>query len=454
MKQTAVRFVRFLCALGAVFLIIFINTSSADEYHYNNLLIGDRASGMGGAYTAVSDDATGLYYNPAGVAYATGRNLSASVNAYYNLTKTYDGVIGGHGWERKSSALLPNYFGIVQPLGKLKFGFSYAVPDSSKEDQDQTFSNLSLNPTLQGYNPGVNITSYTINFNNDDNTYQFGPTFAGEIARNLAAGITLYIHQRKVQRTLNQFILFSNSAPGNESYEWTSSFKELSETGVKPVIGIMYSPMDKLSIGVAVSKVVVLSSDLAQQQTKRLEGITVPFDVNGDGIIVSGETTTSLFCSPTDPFCGYFTTKEKKRYPIQTTVGIAYFPTADLLLSADFTYFTKVDDSAFGDREAVLNAAFGAEYYMSRSWALRAGLFTNMANTPEIKAGTAAVADEHTDLYGGSLSISNFTRNTSVTLGGNMSYGTGTSQITTDATKTQDMTIFGWAIFLSSSYSY
>ena len=52
----------------------------ADEYHYNNMLIGDRASGMGGAYTAVSDDATGMFYNPAAIVYVGDRNFSASVN--------------------------------------------------------------------------------------------------------------------------------------------------------------------------------------------------------------------------------------------------------------------------------------------------------------------------------------------------------------------------------------
>jgi len=47
----------------------------ADEFHYNNLLIGDRASGMGGAYTAISDDASGMYYNPAGIVYVTDKNF-------------------------------------------------------------------------------------------------------------------------------------------------------------------------------------------------------------------------------------------------------------------------------------------------------------------------------------------------------------------------------------------
>src|SRR3990172_2529925 len=70
-----------------VFLLLTSHVSlltevMADEYHYNNILIGDRAAGMAGAYTAISDDPSGLYYNPAGIVFAPRRSFSASVNAY------------------------------------------------------------------------------------------------------------------------------------------------------------------------------------------------------------------------------------------------------------------------------------------------------------------------------------------------------------------------------------
>src|SRR5512142_2455055 len=127
----------------------------ADDLHYNNLLVGERASGMGGAYTAVSDDATGLYYNPAGIVYAAGRSVSANVNGYYYSKKTYKDVIGGNGWVRNSAALLPNYFGAVLPLEDYKIGFSYALPDSITSDQEQTFHDLQLSTALQPFNPGA-----------------------------------------------------------------------------------------------------------------------------------------------------------------------------------------------------------------------------------------------------------------------------------------------------------
>jgi len=153
-------------------------SSSADEYHYNNMLIGDRASGMGGAYTAISDDATGMYYNPAGILYVGERNFSASVNAYYSQSKKYENVIGNRPFERNSSALLANFFGIVKPMGNFKVGFSYAVPDAVSEDQNQNFSNVSST-----------VSRFTMNLNNRDSTYNFGPSIAAEINNDLSVGL-------------------------------------------------------------------------------------------------------------------------------------------------------------------------------------------------------------------------------------------------------------------------
>ena len=60
--------------------LVALSTAQADEYHYINMLVGDRAAGMAGAYTAVSDDTGGLFYNPAGIVYAPGSSLSGSMN--------------------------------------------------------------------------------------------------------------------------------------------------------------------------------------------------------------------------------------------------------------------------------------------------------------------------------------------------------------------------------------
>lgn len=390
----------------------------ADEFHYNNLLIGDRASGMGGAYTAISDDATGMYYNPAGIAYVGDRNFSASVNAYYSQTKTYDNVIGGQPFKRESSALLANFFGIVKPFGKFKLGFSYAVPDAVSEDQKQTFTNVS--PTT---------SRFTIDLNNRDTTINFGPSLASEINKDLAAGLTLYVHKRDSQLILNQFVERTNSTS-----QWTNKYYWLNEMGVRPILGVAWSPADKISLGLSLSRTFVLSSDSKSQDTC-WDGVASGCPSAPAAPSIQAPTRTS--------------SNFKRLYPTRAAIGAAYFADKNLLFSGDLIYHTAVKDTVFGDRVATINAALGSEYYLSKSWAVRAGVFTNRANTPKIQAGVTNI-EEHINMYGGSMSITNFSGASSVTLGGSVNYGTGKSQILND-TSVQNASTFGWLIFLSSS---
>jgi long-chain fatty acid transport protein len=428
---------RNICALLMTgFALFSTGTVMADEYHYTNLIIGDRASGMGGAYIAVSDDATGLYYNPAGTAYIMGQSFSASVNAYYNTEKKYNDVIAGNGWIRKSSSILPNFFGVVQPFGKVKVGISYAVPESMMEDQDQTFHDLPLNSAIAPYNPGTKISSYIINFNNESNTYNYGVSAATELTDKLSVGLTLYWYDSKNQWILNQIIKTTSGGS-----EWMNQYYQIEEWGIRPILGFMWSPVDKVSVGLAVSNIMIQGSNTKVQSSYRRENIAV--DSNP-----SNNNAESL---PD----GISTFGEKRKYPVQTGLGVAWFASPSLLLSGDINHYSAVHYTLVQDFDfkEVTNFSLGAEYYLEKTWAMRAGFYTDFASTPKISSNNMN-QPEHIDLYGGTLSISRFTRNTSVTLGGGYTYGTGKAQIISNSTKIQDVTSRGWSLFLSSSYSY
>lgn len=402
---------------GAALLALFSYpaTSGADEFHYNNILIGDRASGMGGAYTAVSDDPGGMYYNPAGIAYSTGKNLSASVNAYSVTNRTYKGVINGQDWTRTSSTLLPNFFGIIQPVGKLKLGFSYAVPDSNQEDQDQRFD----------FSGTGNST--VINFNNKNDTNLFGPSAALQVSDSLSVGATLYVHKRNTEAILNA----SNVNAAGVIDQWSNGYVESDEWGLKPVVGVMWSPMDKLSLGLTLSKTVVLTSEILRQ-------------------------TTSYEAATPSTSRTYVEYDFKRKYPYQVTAGVAFFPDSSLLISGDLSYYSAFDYTwvdGLNKREAVINGALGAEYYVNKNWAVRGGLFTDFANTPKVVEG-GIDQKEHIDMYGGSLTVSHFTKNTSISCGGSYKFGSGKSQVLGGNSAIQDANSNSWTIFVSSSYSY
>ncbi|MEI7817566.1 MAG: outer membrane protein transport protein [Desulfuromonadales bacterium] len=396
-------------------LILLATISGADEFHYNNILIGDRASGMGGAYIAVSDDPGGMYFNPAGIAYSTGKNLSASVNAYSVSNRTYKGVVGGQDWTRTSATLLPNFFGIIQPIGKFKVGFSYAVPDSNQEDQDQKFLRSDVAAT------------HIINFNNKNDTNLFGPSVAVQLNNSLSVGTTLYVHKRSTEAILNNSIV-SDSGTG---YVWKGQYTESDEWGVKPIVGIMWAPMDKLSVGMTFSKTVILSSKILTQST------------------ISSDTATL-------PVRTFDTYTNKRKYPYQVSTGVAFFPNSSLLLSGDINYYSAFDYTlvnTVNNREAVINGAIGAEYYFNKNWAIRSGLFTDFSNTPKIINDTTDQY-EHIDMFGGSLTASYFTKNTSISCGGSYKYGSGKAKVIGGASGIQDVTADNWTMFISSSYTY
>lgn len=408
-----------------IYLTLLLGLTSlafADEYHYINSLPGERAAGLGGAYTAVSDDPSGCFYNPAGIAFATGRRLSISVNAYNISTKTYQDALHkttgeGVDWELKSSRLIPNFFGVIQKFGPGVIGFSYAVTDSVSRDQEQVFRDI------RSAIPGVSIDRYVLNIDDADNVYNLGPSYALRIGENLSLGTTLYFYYRDRKYIRNHLLNLSNG-----EFDWENYYLSWKEYGIRPVLGVMYSPLDKVSLGLTFSKTFLIDSELRAQATQR--------------------GPSSLGYGINDVDFSVIESSKKRSLPLETRLGVAYFPSPSLLLSADLSYYTSVEDY-----EDVINGAIGAEYYFSPSIAMRAGFFTDLSNTPSIKRGVANQR-EHIDNYGTTLSISYFTRNSSLTIGGIYTYGTGDAQVIAGSTAVQKVRIDSLTIFIGGGYSY
>lgn len=387
--------------------------ATADSNHYNNMLIGDRASGMAGAYTSISDDPSGLYYNPAGIVYAGARNFSASVNAYHVSSTRYKNAIDGHEWERTASSLLPNFFGVIRPLGKGVVGFSYAVTDSIIEDQDSHFTG-----TSQG--------DFYININHRDVTNKFGPSYAYAISDKLSIGATLYAHTRNYKLIANQ--LTQDTTLG--TYSLVNGYQEAAEFGLEPVVGVMWSPADKVSLGLSVRKTTITSSSAGSQTITSTDAATI-----------------ATVDSASDD--------SKRELPTETRVGIAYFPSNRLLLSADFMHYgaTQASGDAYLAKQAVTNLALGMEYYPSSSWAIRAGLYTNRSNTPSLDAANTTTQEDHIDMTGITLSLTRLTRTASITGGIGYSRGSGEWQ-NEAAMPIKSVDADSLTAYLSSSYSY
>ncbi len=415
-----------LCALPCLGLLA--PTAMADEFHYRDVLIGNRASAMGGAYTAISDDPSGLYYNPAGIVHADQLNLSGSVNAWHSTRVVYEDVMGeGQDWERESGTLIPNFFGITQPIGPGVFGFSYVVTDAIQEDQDQTFTDL------------PNRERFTINLNNTQWVYKLGPSYAIKLNDQLSIGASFYFHFRDQEEINNQLVVVdSGDGPGSpgRDIEWRYVQTQNDEWGIKPVIGLMWEPMERLAVGTSLRRATVRSADNYIQ-----------FVCHGASV------SESTLCPEGDVDFVEARNNVRREHPWEWRMGVAWFHSPRVVISGDLSYHSEHFDAVRGANgrtvEAVWNFAVGAEYYLRNDWAVRGGIFSNNANTP-----SEVVEYDHVNLLGISASIARFTRNSSLDLGFSYASGTGEGQVLPVDRDTQTVRANSLTIFLSSSYTF
>ncbi|WP_455204293.1 hypothetical protein, partial [Kaarinaea lacus] len=134
-----------------------------------------------------------------------------------------------------------------------------------------------------------------------------------------------------------------------------------------------------------------------------------------------------------------------------------FFFNQSLLVAADFSYSETVDEE---NKNSVLNFALGTEYYFTHTWAVRAGLYNNNANTPELKSSglvEESIQAEHVNLFGASLSISYYSRYSALSFGFNYCSGSGDAQLFPaqgGRALLQEAEVQSLTLFLSASYAY
>lgn len=429
--------------------LVISGQSFADEHHYKDILIGDRAAGLGGAYTAVSDDASGLYYNPAGIVYATSSKISGSVNAYNYKTTEYSNINSSdHKWTRTSSGMVANYFGATQPIGdKSTIGFSIAIPNYDLEDQSDDFRNFT--PSTKAQSLGMTkIDSQQIDFNNQDSTTLAGVSFATAIDKDWSVGVTLYGYMRKKELTNWQHVKASGVSGGNNVLLDGTYYQKIQtdEFGLQPRLGIMWAPADKISVGLMMQTTFILSQSPQMREQSTYNLCTESAAGSGN---FSNCATYDNQLDPLDLSKASSSALQKTKnneLPIETNLGIAYFATDALMYTADFSFANQNDIY-----EATWNLAGGMEYFLNPTWALRGGLYTNNANT---KSDVSTYKKDHVNLYGGSFSLSRYTKASNITVGMNYSHGSGEADLFNASARTQNVTVNSLNMFISTSASF
>lgn len=141
-----------------MFLIVNVGTSFSA---FEDIGIGARPYGMGGAFVAIADDATAPMYNPAGIDYIKKPELGF----------TYLDIISG--------AVNYNYAGIVVPSKKVgSFGLSFGMlSDDSSIYSEKSIAFSYSKRIIENLSLGANLKMLSTGFSSDNEWIKENPYF-------------------------------------------------------------------------------------------------------------------------------------------------------------------------------------------------------------------------------------------------------------------------------------
>ncbi len=377
-------------------LVLLFSFSAWGSFsNYKSVLLGDRASGMGGAFTAMYDDPSSvLYYNPAAVARVRGSSFSAAATVYHKYDTDYgeteDFFEAGREVNRGFFRSLPSASGSILAYGSFAFGLSILVPDYdsfngqvASSDENSVFLNYTDESLWVGGGVGINVS------------------------RRSSIGISIYYTSRNLQRSA-----IDETRIGGNVFQTTEE-KTSSNNSLVYNMGFFTRMTRFWNLG--------------------LNFRPPSVQINGTGSYFRSFIDTQ---SPANSTQENFTTaKTDHRIPMKAAIGIAYNEPKEESWTFDITYHGREKYDEFRDnlsnfkvrRKEVVNLSTGYEVYVRDNISMRMGLFTNFTANREHNIDVGLQADA-IDMWGFSANLGVFTSDqVSFSFGGYFMTGKGKS---------------------------
>lgn len=374
---------------------------AGSDSHYQDTLIGERAAGMGGAFTALSDEATGAFYNPAGIARARADLIQVSMSAFRLRQKEIRVAdICGREVQNDHGSFLsfPAALGFVKlaQTGRLKhaLGLTLAVPVSDK------IAFASSESDIQCEFAGVDFGQSEFRV---ERIIEGGFTYALAPSSRLSFGLGLAFSVRSLSSTQLSIAVRTDHEGSRAQIATTGSVLESNVWSSFLRLGMLYEPFDGLSLGVA-----IVTPSVRLHSHGRLDLLLGGSTFDANEPLPSGNAS-ALFLEEAD---FYFQT------PWSFAFGAALKIPSGLTLAADARLHLPIggyrsvasprldpEEAPYSERSVVVNANLGASYALTPDWELRAGMFTNFSAIPS-GAIERVLVGEHIDLFGATLGAS------------------------------------------------
>ena len=433
-------------ALGAMALLLASGGARADDANFRPYIVGSRAAGMGGAFTALADDGSGPYYNPGGLAFIRRSQLSLSGSVYGMVSGSNADALGdGHDFTFRDLNVFPVATSVVWKFADgpafegdgSALALSIFVPDAVRtNDRDKL---------------GSSQNAFFVS--NENQTVWAGATWSRKWGR-LGFGVSGFL---LYGTRITQLELTAVDPTTTSRFATITSRADETTYGAVGALGLRWEVSDRVSLGLS-----AYSPELGWGTRRSFTRIAVGDNTTAPGdpaavVVVNAEDLTA---SPT--------------LPGRIQLGVAWSG-EEVVLTADATLLTgrtvRDDENRAAEgldryikQNPVLNAAMGVEYRPSQALRLRAGVFTDFATT-DVPLGTVAAAGartpdntSHVNRYGATLSGGWRTEHSATDAGINFSYGSGTDVVPNNldftdlkATTAKHLLFY---LFLASAYEF
>ncbi|MEP6801249.1 MAG: outer membrane protein transport protein [Acidobacteriota bacterium] len=329
-----------------VALVIFLAAFPALPSGFQVQTQGAKATGMGLAFTAVADDPSAIFYNPAGLGWQ--KHFEAQIGAEF-LSKVKGDFEGsnpypGNGVSEKQHSttfVVPNVYAVVPLTNELNFGLGINSPYGLgfRWDKPETFSGrfVSQNAVVQtvDLNP---VLSFLVT-----------PSFA------IAVGADYRFSKVQLERNNAAINPLTNSIVDVAHVKLNTKIQDNHGWGWNA--GILYKPIPQFSFGAAYRSKIKINYEGTANFEQRLTG--TPFDA---------------LVAPQIPQ-GTHPVQTSIEFPATVNLGTAFTFPGDFLVSleADWTQWTsfKALDIHFPD---LAGRDLHREDAWRNSWAYRIGL--------------------------------------------------------------------------------
>ena len=424
-KSSRKPFATSALALAPLIAASFVSSrSDAQALYYRSIPLGDRAMGMGGAFTGIASDPSSTYYNPAGIM-TGGRfqlmgSLSSIVFTNRKVDNGFESPLAREDFESSGTTTLPSFVGTVVQFGRQRFGdHQFALAYSTFEVNRESF--------------GVGATSYDetgtvdLRLGTSFRDRWYGISFAAQTTKYVSLGISGFLSQQSSNYdediglsaggTIGEFgdrvdgdFATSSMSLSNRAYHILFRLGALYRINPRWQVGFMFQPP-----AIPVSQ----KGSVFRRTNSALGGDTsyVLFD-RGD-------------------------LKTDAPMPFELRVGVEFKPNTLTTLSLDGSVNGPVRDQSMFDtppeianrslgayfsnsteRRWTPNVAIGAEHLFGKA-VVAGGLFTNVSAAPDVPAMSDEYSPEQVTMFGASLSVGVDTKGYRLGLGATGYFGRG-----------------------------